>query len=170
MPADVFARTMNEFYRVATRVLIKNNAFIDKFVGDEVMAIFLPVFCGPNHALAAIEAARGLVEVTAHGEMGRLPLGVGVNTGQAYFGTVKGVDGTFADVTALGDPVNVAARLGGAAAAGEALISAATCKAAGVDLPGCEPRMLALKGKSEPTGVSVMRAGARSPVPDVSRV
>lgn len=158
MSPGAFASLVNRFYEEATRVLVKSEAFIDKFVGDEVMAVYLPVFCGPNHALAAIEAARGLLTATGQGVPGRLPVGVGVNTGTCYFGTVKGVDGTFADFTALGDPVNVCARLAGRAGPGEALISEASCAAAGIDLSACEARNLELKGKAEPTPVRVMRA------------
>lgn len=155
MSAAEFARLMNRFYEIATRALVRSEAFIDKFVGDEVMAVFMPVFCGTNHAQAAIEGARQLLAATAPSTGGEpaLPIGIGVNSGTCYFGTVKGIDGTFVDFTALGDPVNVAARLAGAAGAGEALISEATCTSAGVDLRDCEFRSLALKGKSEPTGV-----------------
>ena len=151
---------MNRFYEDATRILVKSEAFIDKFVGDEVMAVYLPVFCGPNHALAAVQAGRQLTEITARNPGGGLPIGVGVNTGVCYFGTVKGIEGTFADLTALGDPVNVCARLAGAAGAGEALVTEATCTAAGLDLSGCEGRSLALKGKTALTPVRVLTAAS----------
>jgi len=160
---DVFAALMNRFYTDATRVLVKSEAFIDKFVGDEVMAVYLPVFCGPNHAFAAVEASRQLLEVTGREVGGHLPIGVGVNTGVCYFGTVKGVEGTLADVTALGDPVNVCARLAGVAGPGEALVSEAACAASGLDLSDCEARSLALKGKSDPTSVRVLKGA--SPLP-----
>jgi adenylate cyclase len=156
---DAYARLINRFYEDVTRVLVRTEAFIDKFVGDEVMAVYLPVFCGPNHARAAVESAAELLGAMQQTRSeGTLPVGVGVNSGTCYFGTVKGVDGTLADWTALGDPVNVAARLGAAAAAGEALISEATCRAAGIELSDCESRSLALKGKSEAVTVRVMRA------------
>lgn len=158
MSPEVYAALMNRFYTDATRVLVKSEAFIDKFVGDEVMAVYLPVFCGPNHAFAAVEAGRQLLEVTGPESGGGLPIGVGVNTGVCYFGTVKGVEGTFAYVTALGDPVNVCARLAGAAGPGEALVSEAACAAAALDLSGCEARSLALKGKSDLTSVRVLKA------------
>jgi adenylate cyclase len=87
-----------------------------------------------------------------------LPIGVGVHTGAAFFGTVTGAEGTFSDFTALGDNVNIAARLASNAGPGEALISDAACAAAGLDLGRLERRQLDLKGKSEPVGVCVMRA------------
>jgi adenylate cyclase len=155
-----FAGLMNRFYGDATAVLVKSGAFIDKFVGDEVMAVYMPAFCGENHALAAITAARELLEATTREGASEtpLPIGVGVNTGLCYFGTVQGVEGTFADMTALGDAVNVAARLGSASAAGEALISESACSAAGLSLAGCERRHLDLKGKSQSTDVRVVHA------------
>ena len=155
-----FARLMNGFYEAATKALVSTDAFIDKFVGDEVMAVYMPVFCGPNHARAAIEGARRLLAATASVESadGALPLGIGVNTGTCYFGTVKGIEGGLEDWTALGDAVNVAARLAGAAGAGEALVSEATCALAGLQFEGCEHRTMVLKGKTEATNVRCLTA------------
>src|SRR5688572_25321086 len=76
-----FARLMNRFYETATRTLVASGAFIDKFVGDEVMVVYLPVFCGPNHAGAAIEGAKELLiamSLTTNGTV-PLPVGIGVN-------------------------------------------------------------------------------------------
>ena len=159
MTATEFSRLMNRFYAVATDALVKTNAFIDKLVGDEVIGIYLPVFTGPNHARAAADAAVELLRATGHGGRGSpwLPVGVGVHTGRAFFGTVSGADGTFADFTALGDTVNTAARVASVAQAGEALITEAACAAAGLDLGRLEQRSLRLKGKSEPVTVRVVQ-------------
>jgi adenylate cyclase len=155
-----YASLMNRFYEYATRALIDTGAFIDKFVGDEVMAVYLPVFAGPNHARAAVEGAQGLLASVGYGSRAGswLPVGVGVHTGVCYFGTVKGAEGVFADFTALGDPVNVGARLVSAAAAGEAVVSEATIAASGLDLRSWESRTLSLKGKSEAVEVRVFHA------------
>ena len=95
---------MNRFYAATTDVLVKTNAFIDKLVGDEVIGIYLPIFTGPNHARPATQAALDLLRATGHGDRGGpwLPVGVGVHTGRAFFGTVSGAEGTFSDFTALG--------------------------------------------------------------------
>jgi adenylate cyclase len=84
-----------------------------------------------------------------------LPIGIGVNTGVAYVGAV-GTD-EHVEFTALGDEVNVTARLAGAAAAGELLATESTIRAAGLDAAGLERRELALKGKSATTRVVVLR-------------
>ncbi len=158
--ATEFSKQMNRFYGVATDVLIKSDAFLDKLIGDEVMAVYLPILAGQEHARKAMQAARELLQATGHGEPGGpwLPVGVGVHTGTAFFGTVSGAEGTFSDLTALGDNVNVAARIASKAGPGEALISDVACSASGLDLEQFEQRQLELKGKSEPVGVRVVRA------------
>ena len=85
-----------------------------------------------------------------------LRLGIGVHTGPAFVGTVKGAEDTVDDITALGDSVNITARLAAQAGAGEALISEAAYASAGLDLGNLEQRRLELKGKSEPVTVRVM--------------
>jgi adenylate cyclase len=86
-----------------------------------------------------------------------VPIGVGVHIGMAWVGSIVGASGAGADFTALGDNVNIAARLASKAGAGEVLISNAAYTASGLDLGGLEQRQLELKGKSDPTGVRVLR-------------
>jgi len=162
MSATDFSRLMNRFYTVATNVLIKNDAFIDKLVGDEVIGLYIPVFTGSKHARAAVWSAQELLRVTGHLDAtgAWLPIGVGVHTGPAFVGTVAGAGGTVSDITALGDSVNITARLASKAGAGEALISDATYDAAGIDMKSLEHRNLELKGKSELIGARVMHAPA----------
>ncbi len=162
MSGAEFSRLMNRFYKAATNLLDKTDPFIDKLIGDEVMAVYLPIFTGQSHARPAVQAAQDLLRVTGHGDPDGpwLPVGVGVHTGITFFGTVSGAEGTFSDFTALGDNVNITARLASHAAPGEALISDAACSAAGLDLGHLEQRQLELKGKSEPVSVRVMRTTA----------
>jgi adenylate cyclase len=108
---------------------------------------------GPDHARKAIEAAGDLLRATAT----FVPVGAGVHTGVAYVGAV-GSDSTVADFTALGDAVNVTARLASLAGAGEALMSEAAYSAWGADLRDLERRELSLKGRDAPLAVRVLRA------------
>jgi len=160
MRAAEFSRLMNRFYKLSTDALIKTDGYIDKFVGDEVMGLYFPLFAGKNHAGAAVEAARAMLQAAkddrAPGKA--LPIGIGVHTGVAFVGTVSGAEGSVEDVTALGDNVNITARLASAAGAGEVLVSDATCAAAGLDVGDAEQRQLQLKGKSAPVGVRVLTA------------
>jgi len=76
-------------------------------------------------------------------------------------------DGAAASLTALGDTVNVAARLGSAAGPGEFLVSRAAVEAAQLEVAGLEERNLELRGKSERVPVVVLRSRATvtQPVP-----
>lgn len=163
MTATEFSVLMNRFYKAATDVLIATDSVIDKLVGDEVIGFYLPIFTGPNHARPAVEAAQRLLEVTGHAEEGGpwIHIGIGVHTGNAFVGTVSGADGTVSDITALGDNVNVTARLASMAGPGEALITEAACASSGVDLGHLERRRLELRGRREPISVSVARLGSR---------
>lgn len=152
MTSAAFMRAMKRFYDVAQETLTRHDALIDKFVGDEVVALFIPAFAGPEHARRAIDAGRELVRNAP----ADLPVGVGVHTGTAFVGLIGAQDGPV-DLTALGDAVNVAARLASLAAAGELLVSDATLCAAGGGV-GSERRALELKGRAGLIEVAVLHA------------
>ena len=161
MNAEEFSRLMNRFYEATINVLVQADAFIDKLVGDEVTALFIPGFAGKEYARRAVEAGQALLRVTGHGQPGGpwVPVGVGIHTGAAWVGSIVGASGAGADFTALGDNVNIAARLASKAGAGEVLASEATCHAAQIQTAGLEKRDLELKGKSELVSVRVLHAG-----------
>jgi adenylate cyclase len=148
MAAGDFRRLMDRFYDTAAAVVFDHDGIVDKFVGDELVAIFFPVLSGERHAAHGIDAARALLQATGHGEQGGpwVPLGAGVHTGTAWVGAVGA--GTHTTMTALGDAVNTAARLASAATAGEILVTTDAATAAGLD-SSLEPKPLDLKGKQE---------------------
>lgn len=152
-----FNRLMGRFYDTATDVLVDHDGIIDKFVGDEIIGIFVPALASRHHAARAVDAARTLLTATGFGTMSGpwVPIGIGVNTGVAYVGSVG--DGSDTEMTAMGDIVNVTARLSSVAGAGEILVTAAAAAASGLptDLPR---RSLQLKGKSQGTDVVVVTA------------
>jgi adenylate cyclase len=162
MNASDYSRLMNRFYKAATDVLIKTDAFIDQFVGDEAVGLYIPLFTGPNHARAAVMGAQELLRAMGYGGKQEpwIPVGVGVHTGVVFFGTISGSEGSVTDVAALGDNVNVAARIASKAASGEALVSEVAYTCAGLNLGNLEQRQLELKGKSEPIGVRVLQVTA----------
>lgn len=128
---------------------------MDKFVGDEIIGIFVPAMTGEAHTLRAIAAAGALLQGVSTLVDGRpLPVGAGVHTGVAFVGAVGLADQV--DITAMGDPVNVTARLASAAGAGEILVTKEAAESAGFDIAGLEERVLELKGKSRPTDVYVI--------------
>src|SRR6202008_470123 len=104
---------------IAARVLVEHDGIIDKFVGDEAIGIFIPATAAEHHASSAIGAARALLAATGHGTADGpwLPVGAGVATGVAYIGSIG--EPPMTSLSALGDIVNVTARLASAAATGE---------------------------------------------------
>ena len=162
MSALEFSQLMNRFYLVATDVLIKTDAFVDRLIGDQVIGLYIPGMAGSQHPLRAIQAAQNLLHKTGHSDPHGpwIPVGVGVHTGLAFVGIVGGTDGKPTDFTALGDNVNITARLASKAGPGEILISGETYNAAGTDIGNLEHQQLELKGKRELFGVHVLRISA----------
>jgi adenylate cyclase len=151
-----YAAMLNRFYGAATEVLIRRDAIIDKLIGDEVMALFIPGICGPNYRREAALAAVALLRAVGYGPSAEpwMPIGVAVNSGLAYVGNV-GSEGVV-DFTALGDSVNTAARLASSAAAGEVLLSELVYAAIAERFPAVERRSLTLRGKEAPVAVRVL--------------
>jgi adenylate cyclase len=154
---EAVAALLNRFYATAVDVLCEH-AIIDKLVGDQVMALYLPrVFPGEpsTHMIADAEAL--LVAAGYGDEAPWIELGVGLDFGTAYVGNVG--SGDVKDFTAIGDVVNTAARLQGAAESGEIVCSSRVHMRSGVPTVGLQRRSLDLKGKREPEIAMVRRAG-----------
>lgn len=166
MSASEFSRLMHRFYAAATAALVATDGFIIDVVGDEVVGVYPPGFSGPRHAALAIDAARRLLALDS-ADWADLPFGVGVHTGIVHIGTVTGAEEGISDVRAIGDNVNVAARLSSQAGPGEALVSDAAWTAAGEPDAALEQRMLTLKGRTQPIAVRVLTSayGDRAAAP-----
>lgn len=161
MSPRAFTEIVDRFYRGASDVLIDAGALIEKLVGDAVTAIFAPGFAGPHYARRAIEAGETLLRSGADADGGGLgaPIGIGVHAGRAFVGAV-GQSGRMVTISALGDTVNIAARLAATAGPGEMLVSDAACRIAGFDGAAHTTRDLELKGRSTPVSVRVLTAAS----------
>jgi adenylate cyclase len=144
------AAMMKRFYAVAVDVLSGQDAIIDKLVGDEVMALYIRGFTGEDYMEKMAASAEGLLQAVGYGSPNGawLPLGVGMDFGPAFVGNVG--SGEVKDFTALGDVVNTAARLNGAARPGEIVMSERVYAQIAGRYPAAERVELDLKGKSEP--------------------
>jgi adenylate cyclase len=156
------AELLNRFYASAADVLC-HHAIIDKLVGDQVMALYVPMLFDDDVGEHMIADARALLEAAGYGAGAPwVELGIGLDFGTAYVGNVGA--GDVKDFTAIGDVVNTAARLQSAAAGGEIVISSRVHALAGDHAPDATPRELELKGKTEPEQAMVIetsRAAAR---------
>ncbi len=156
--ASEFAGLLNRFYATATEVILRHDGLIDKLIGDEAMALFIPGVAGPDYRRRALAAARELLEAVGYGSPAGswLPLGVGLNAGQAYVGNV----GTaVVDFTALGDAVNVAARLQGSAGEGQLVVSADLLEDMSAELPRAQRHELDARGREAPVPALVADFG-----------
>ena len=68
LPPSEFGQLLTRFWGTAARVVDRWDGIVDKFVGDEAVALFIPGFAGEDHAARAVKAARELLLETGHGE------------------------------------------------------------------------------------------------------
>lgn len=145
--AAAYRGLIQDYYRSAASAVDANGGIVDKFLGDGVMALFIPVITGENHAGRAIAAGRAILSGVERNGLVRkgLMVGAGVHTGEAFVGVVGSDDRI--DFTALGDTVNIAARLGSVAGPGELLVSRWTWDRAGLAAPTSE-RLIEIAGRT----------------------
>ena len=158
MSSSEFHGLLDRFYATAAQVVFDHDGGVDKFVGDEMVAMFLPLMTGERHAAQAVEAALALLRATGHEDPDGpwAPIGAGVHTGLAWVGAIG--QGSSTELTAIGDNVNIAARLASTAKRGEVLVSVASASAAGLDA-ALPHQSLELKGKQLVTEVVSLTVG-----------
>lgn len=142
---------LNEHFTSMTEIVFKHQGTLDKFIGDEVMALFGAPLSSGEDSLQAVKAAIAMQKSNAElNELRReknLPefhIGIGINTGEAFSGYIGAPDRM--DYTVIGDMVNVASRLCSIAQGEQIIIGRATfnevkeyveCRSAGTpDLKG----------------------------------
>jgi len=156
-PQDV-VQILNEYFADMTPIVFEHQGLLDKFMGDGLMALFGVPYAGEdaasNAVIAAIEMQRRMVRVnedlTALG-LSEIAIGIGINTGTATVGYIGSRDRT--DYTAIGDTVNLAARLEKQAGAGQIIISRFTFEALNQEFPVRPCDQIRVKGKAEPVQI-----------------
>ncbi len=147
--ATDFATQLNRFYEAATTVIVQHDGLVDKLIGDEVMGLFIPGLAGSGYRQGAARAALALGSA-AHG----LPVGVAANAGTTFVGNVG--SGSVMDFTALGDAVNIGARLQSHAAPGEVVLAADLYELVADEHPGARRERVDVRGRTEPVDVAVL--------------
>jgi class 3 adenylate cyclase len=109
--------TINDMFEEITRIITRNDGNVDKFIGDGLMAVFKGAGTARKDAVNALEASvqimrflRGFNAQRYRQHEEEFYLGIGLNSGPVVFGNV-GVENMMMNYTAIGDVVNVAARL-----------------------------------------------------------
>jgi class 3 adenylate cyclase len=144
-------QVVDAFLKSATYALVRHGAFIDKYVGDAVMAFFNAPIRYEDHGARAVAAALEIeAEMPALSEHFGIDLraAIGVASGWAHVGRLGSGDGK--DYTAIGDVVNLAARLEGQAHGGEVVVDEPVYQQVAEQYPDLLPEQLELKGFGEP--------------------
>jgi adenylate cyclase len=161
MSPSEYSKLINRFYKAGTKALYDSGALVEKLIGDEVAGLFVPGLAGQDHARKAVDAAKEILLATGHADENGpwIAVGAGVHTGIAYVGSISSEGIT--DITALGDSVNITARLASQAGPGEVIVSDDSRKSAGLPEAGLEARQLQLKGRAEPVSTWVVEVKTR---------
>jgi class 3 adenylate cyclase len=155
MAPEALHALLNASLRAMIEGIVDAGGFIDKFVGDKVMALFSSRADVAEAAASALRAAqhiqRRIAEVSearqARGEC-EVRVGIGINTGEVLVGNV-GSESRM-DFTAIGDVVNVADRLQSLAGRGEVLVGEATARLVSGRFPLAEKGSQQVKGRVSP--------------------
>ena len=153
MAAEDVLSVIQHYLDDISALILKWDGTIDKYVGDEVVALWNAPAAQPNHALLALRCAYDLIaqapaleaKLIGHG-LPPVSWGIGINTGPAVVGNMGSKDRL--QYTALGDTVNTAARFCSAAPAFNILIGWPTFEACSDYIAVDEMPGLQLKGKS----------------------
>jgi adenylate cyclase len=149
---------LNEYFEQMVEIIFKHEGTLDKFVGDEIMAIFGAPVSHPDDPYRAVKVACeqtlaleqwNRVRV-AEGEPA-IHIGIGINTGSVvagYLGSSKALE-----YTVIGDVVNTASRLCSVATAGDILISKSTYELVKDYFETQELAPAQVKGKAQPLQV-----------------
>jgi len=153
-PADVVSM-LNEYFTTMADVIFRYDGTIDKYMGDEIMAVFGAPMYAEDHALRAVKVAlemnrelRSMHERCAESSRPLFQIGIGMTTGSAlagYIGSPKRME-----FTAIGDIVNVAKRLCEHAQPGQILVCAETFERVKDDVATKPLGEIFLKGKEKP--------------------
>ncbi len=116
---EVVVQRLTEYLSSMVDVIFKQGGTLDKFVGDEIMALYGAPYYYENHAeracvtaLQMIERLRSLQKKWSQRELEYFQIGIGINTGKVIVGNLGSIQ--LFDYTVIGDEVNLGARLEGA--------------------------------------------------------
>jgi len=118
-PPETVVQRLTEYLTAMVDVIFRHRGTLDKFVGDEIMALFGAPYYFANHAehacLTALDMVASLRKIQkswSEKEMEYFQIGIGINTGKVIVGNLGSIQ--LFDYTVIGDEVNLGARLEGA--------------------------------------------------------
>ncbi len=168
---------LNNYLDQSSAAIRAEGGFVDKFIGDGIMAIFGMDVDAKTGARQALNACRRIEAVMKSLEAEKSPqfrdpirLGIGLHMGPAILGRIgaAGTGGKRSGLTALGDVVNTASRLESENKAHNSFlaVSRTVIDAAGAEIPGAETAEITLRGKERPLQIFTMTSLDTLFVPD----
>ncbi|MBK8465684.1 MAG: FHA domain-containing protein [Chloracidobacterium sp.] len=146
---------LNLYFSAMTEIIFEHGGTLDKYIGDELMALFGAPTATPEDARNALKAAAAMQKrlITLNTELvdlgfSQIAVGIGLHTGEATIGYIGSERRS--EYTAIGDTVNLASRLQSNAAGGQILVSEATAQAAGAVFPLTKREPLVVKNRLQP--------------------
>ena len=153
--AESLVTILHEHLEAMTSIIMEYEGTLDKFMGDEVMALFGAPLPLEDHALRAVRTALEMQgahkELMAHWEAAgqeAVPIGIGINSGDMIVGQIG--SSKFTDYTVIGDNVNLGSRLCGVAKGHQILISEATYQLVRHAVEVNKPAPIQVKGRVQP--------------------
>ena len=152
---DTVVKLLNKYFDVMVKEIITQGGYIDKFIGDAIMAVFR----GDYHLDRAIDAC-----LAVRGKIEKLPtlsehvsftpkVSIGINSGEMISGNIGSANLRRLDYTVIGDVVNTAQRLQSAAAPGQIMISEQTYEKVKESFSCRKVGEVSLKNKAKPMNV-----------------
>ncbi len=153
---EYIIKVLNEYFSEAVESVIKHKGYIDKFIGDCIMAAWgVPLQTVKEDAIQAVSCALEIQELVRSkerhffkGEASALKIGIGMDTGPIVAGNLG--SSRRMNYTVIGDTVNLAARLEGVAGPGEVIITEKTRKYLADHFKIEKRQPVKVKGKTEP--------------------
>ncbi len=146
---------LNHYFSAMTEIIFEHGGTLDKYIGDELMALFGAPTATPEDARNAVNVAVAMQKrlLTLNPELEslgfpKIEVGIGLHTGEATIGYIGSEQRS--EYTAIGDTVNLASRLQSNASGGQILLSDATARAAGDIFPMIQREPLVVKNRLQP--------------------
>ena len=155
MDPEQVRNLINACFQDLVPIITNHGGTVDKFIGDEIMALFGAPVAHENDPERAVRAAFAMQEQLARFNAGRgteLGMHFGINTGLAIAGDV-GTTGRH-DYSVMGDSVNLASRLADLAERGEILVGPETYRLTSHAFEFAAMRLIPVKGKADPIAVA----------------
>ncbi len=146
-PGEI-VKLINVYFDIQTRLIEDHKGIVDKFMGDQIMAIFQGPAMADNSLRAAVEIQRQIRQINQQRlqkNKTTLDMGIGINNGSAVMGNMGSSDRM--DYTVIGDVVNVAARLCAVAKAGQIITSYDVAKRVNGSYPTSRLKSISVKGR-----------------------